>query len=261
MPMQMKTHVQLRIFLMFAGFFGGGILNSMFWKDQGILAMPAFFIFLFGGAYLLPLTFSSAVAAACPKCGREAYAGARRPLFYACRNCQVETNAGMALMGGEAAMREQIAVMEKEGPSRDRRFPGIFLLLGVIAFGFGVFLAIDSVRLVRDGVTVDAQVTKVTATEGRDKDGNRVTNYTAHIQYWVGERPQTLRHGWSEGVNSTCVVGCYGQGARLKVIYLPADPATAKINSIADLYLFPGLPLLVGLSFIIVAGAMLRRKS
>jgi hypothetical protein len=261
MPMSMKTHVHLRIGLFLAGFLGGGILFMAFSGRLGELAMPAFFIFPFGGAYLLPLAFSSAVAAACPKCGGDAYAGALRPLFYACRKCQEETDLAMALMGGEAAFRERIAEAEKEEPSRTRQFVAVFLLMGVVAAGIGVFLAIDTVRLVREGVSVDAQVMKVTATEGRDKDGNRETRYTAHIQYKVGETLRSLQSSWSEGSNSHCVVGCYGQGERLKVIYLPADPATARIHSVADLYLFPALPLSVGLIFIAFAVVSLRKKS
>jgi hypothetical protein len=63
------------------------------------------------------------------------------------------------------------------------------------------------------------------------------------------------------GPKSSCAAGCYQKGERLKVVYLPADPATAKVHSAFDLYFSPGLPLFVGLTFIIVAGVMLRRKS
>lgn len=259
--MSVKTHAQIRIALLFTGFFGGAILHTMLFSSIGGLAMLSFPICLFGGAYLLPHAFSRAVAAACPKCGGEASAGIRSSIVYVCRTCQAETNGAMALMGGEAAIRDEAALAAKEEPSRTRRFVLVFLLLGVVAAGIGVYLAVDSFRLVRDGVSTDAQVTNVTSTEGRDKDGNRVTNFTAHIQYQAGGRSHVLERGWSESPNSRCFAGCYRKGEKLKVIYLAEEPSVAKIHSIVDLYLTPALPLVIGLAFVAFASVMLLRKS
>jgi len=262
MLMRMKIHAQLRIFLMFAGFLGGLALVMIVQRDLGSLAfVAAGLIFPFAGAFGLPLAFTSAVKAACPKCGGEAVAGWRTPANYLCRNCQSATIVAVELIGDEATMRAQAAVMEKEEPSRRRRFLGIFLLLGAVAFGIGVFLAIDSFSLVLKGVSTPAQVTNVTSTEGRDSDGNRVTNFRARIQYQAGGRVHALERNWSESPNSRCFAGCYSAGERLKVIYLAEDPSVAKVHSIVDLYLTPGLPLSVGLLFMIFAVAMLRNKS
>jgi Protein of unknown function (DUF3592) len=261
--MGLKTHLQLRIALMFVGFFGGGGAILYLWLAasgaRGLLWQLLFFVLPFGGAYLLPLAFSRLFPAACPKCGGPAQAGTRNLALYVCGDCRTESNALMALMGGETAIRERIAVGGTEGPSRMRKFLRVFLIAGIAAMGFGAWLSVDSVRLVRNGVSVSAQVMKVTMSEGRDKDGNLELRYTAQIQYKVGATPMILERSWTQSPNSRCFSGCYDQGALLKVRYLPTDPGTAKVDSIGDLYLTPGMPFLIGLVFVAFSLLMRRR--
>ena len=255
-----KTHVLVSIALMFAGFFGGAIAHMSFVRHLQGPGMLLFFILPLGGAILLPLAFGGLVAAACPKCGGPARAAPRSPFLYLCGGCGTQSNAAVELMGGGAALREQMRAAGKERPARGRRLLWIFLAVGTVAMGFGAWLSVDSVRLVRDGVSVTAQVMKVTMSEGRDKDGNRELRYTAQIQYKVGATPMILERNWSQSPNSRCFAGCYDQGEMLKIRYLPEDPATARVDSIGDLYLRPGIPFLVGLVFVAFALLMLRRK-
>jgi hypothetical protein len=260
MPMRIKAHVLIRIGLMFAGFFGGAIAHMIFFSHAGGIGSLLFFILPLAGAVLLPQAFASMVPSTCPKCGAAAATSVGSPFVYVCGGCGTQSNAAVELMGGGAALREQMRAAEKERPARGRRLLWIFLAVGTVAMGFGAWLSVDSVRLVRDGVSVTAQVMKVTMSEGRDKDGNRELRYTAQIQYKVGATPMILERNWTQSPNSRCFAGCYDQGEMLKIRYLPEDPATARVDSIGDLYLRPGIPLLVGLVFVAFALLMLRRK-
>lgn len=242
-----------------AGFLAGAVLHIWLFRSHNVEAGGfLFFLMPIAGAYLAPLAFAWIVPAACPRCGQvSAVAGARQLHIYQCRSCGASSNA---LLEMTAEMLEAQSDPVKQATTEGRAL-WIFLLLGVVAVGLGAWFAVDSVRLVREGVSVQGQVMRVRMTgEDRDSEGNTRLNYTAEIQYKAGATIRTLHKNWSLKPGSTCFAGCYDQGAMLKVIYLPSDPGTARVDSFGDLYMLPGIPMLVGLLFIAFGVLMLRRR-
>jgi len=257
----LKAHLTVSIALMFGGFFGGAILHMWLYRQGGALQEILFFVLPLAGAYLLPLAFARLAPAACPKCGGRAAAEPKNPLIYACRDCSAKFNGAEILLAEKA--EEALApgqVAARGTRSSFRQMPWLLLVIGLVAVGVSVYLAGDSLRLVRDGVSTEARVVKVSMRLDRDKEGKQVRVYTAAIQYQAGAAPFTIDRSWSVGENGSCLWPCYKQGENLKVIYLPADPASARIHSLSELFFAPGMFGLVGLVFVLVSVIFLRKR-
>lgn len=245
----------------FLGFFGGFALFVflVFGKplSHAALTPVLFFAMIFGGGYLAQLAFSYALPAACPACAQPAaVASLRQPAVYVCRACGVASNAAHAMLA------EAFASMPPPGQQQKREAGvlWIFLVVGVGAMGVAAWLADDSLRLLREGVSTDAKVMRVTKQSTRDKDNNSQTSYTAFIEYRVGKNTLTLERGWSVKDGSYCMWPCYDQGEALKVIYLPGEATHAKIHSLRELFFAPVLLGTVGLAFAAFGFLMIRHR-
>jgi len=263
--MGLATHLKLRAALLFVGFFAGGILHMQLPRTGVNAAFEPilFFLLPFGGAFGLQFAFARLYPAACPRCGAAAWPQPKNPTLYLCRGCATESNGLEGLMR-EAAPPKEDAPAPGEVPARPRlsstaRMMWLFLAMGLLSLGVGGFKATDSIRLVREGVSADARVVKVTTRSGTDREGNAETIYTALVQYQAGPATRTLERSWGVRAGGSCGWPCYSQGEALKVIYLPADPATVKIYSIGELAFGAALFGLVGLIFVVVAIVMLYR--
>jgi len=248
--LSLKTHLYARIAVAFLGFFGGFALFVflVFGKplSHGALAPVLFFTMLFGGGYLAQLAFSHAVPAACPACGQAAaVASVRQPAIYVCRACGVASNAAHAMLVDAVASMPSPEQQQK----REVGVLWIFLVVGVGLIGIAVWLAEDSIHLLREGVSTDARVMRVTRQASRDSDGHSETSYTAYIDFRVGKGTMTLTRSWSVKDGSHCMWPCYDQGEALKVIYLPSEPSIAKVHSVPGLFFAPALIGTVGLAF------------
>ncbi len=258
--MGLKTHLRARIALLFVGFFGGGILFALNTKELGALAPLAFFPMIFGGAFLLPYAFGRSVPAACPKCGGAALPG-KMQILYTCGTCHAESNALHALV--EAPLAPAPApgqVVPKPPMSGGLSIPKLMLVLGLGAIGAGAYLAADPLRLLIDGVSVQARVLAVSSREERTGDGKAYVLHTARIQYQSNATPRTLDHSWSTDFRRECGWRCYREGDRLRVVYLPGDPANARIHSPGELFFRAGVVGGAGLFLSILSLVFLRRE-
>lgn len=272
MHLSIKSHLQARIAALFVGFFGGAIAFS-FW-GRGLHAggltpfvMP---LFVFGGAFLLPLLVSRMVNADCPKCGSgSAVPASAKSVVYVCAACGAETNGLGPLMGVDAAAMAAAANAEAAtlatpaGQAAEKknaaRLGILFLVIGLVAIAIAVWLAHDSIRLEREGLSTDARVLRVTHERGSKDNEMR---HTAFVEYKVGGQARTLQRSWSSGSGSFWTWPNYHQGERLRVVYLPGDPDTASIDSWAELFVAPIFLTLFGVVFGVVGVAMMtyRRK-
>jgi hypothetical protein len=260
MALPIRSHLNARIAAAFVGFFGGFAVFDFFVfgsppRNFGLTAL-LFFGSIFGGAYLAQLAFSHASPAACPACGAaSAVPTPRNPVLYACRSCGAETDAVKAMLA------EALAKMRTQAQGEDRpKLPWVFLVVGVVAVGVAVWLAQDSIQLLREGVSTEARVMKVTTRASRDSEGRSETTYTAFIEYRAGKTPLTLERSWSVEDGGHCMWPCYDRGEQLKVIYLPGEPYRAKVHSLSELFVAPVLVGFVGFAFALFGGLMLRRK-
>ncbi len=260
MALPIRSHLNARIAAACVGFFGGFafFVFFVFGRPHGDFGLTALFFFgsIFGGAYLAQLAFSHSSPAACPACGAaSAVPTQRNPVLYTCRSCGAKTDAVKAMLA------EALAKMSAEAQGEDRpKLPWVFLVVGVVAIGVAVWLAQDSIQLLREGVSTGARVMKVTTQASRDSEGHSQTTYTAFIEYRVGKTSLTLERSWSLKDGGHCMWPCYDQGEQLKVIYLPREPYRAKVHSLSELFFAPVLVGSIGLAFTLFGGLMLRKK-
>ena len=262
MNLSLSSHLQGRVVALFFGFFIGGIAFNLLGEELHAGALTPFLlpVFVFGGAYLGQLVFGTIVTAACPRCGGEAATAAANPVLYICKACGAETNvlaemvrAKVAAAAGPGSVQE-----EKTGP----RIGVIFLIVGIGAIGIAVWLGQESIRLVAEGVSTDARVSRVTRDSGRSSNSNE-TQYTAFVEYKVGNQVRTLQRSWSAKSGSSWTWPDYHQGEQLRVIYLPGEPSRASIDTLPELFFAPIFLTLFGLAFGGIGIAMLvyRRKT
>ena len=253
MSLSLKSHISGRVVALFAGFLGGAIV-SMYFGTQlhgGGLTPLLMFILVFGGAYAAQFVFSRAVHAECPRCGSDsAMPMARNPTLYVCEACGAESNALQAMMAEELARAAAVAPAQQA--KTKSRMGVLFLIVGVGAIGIAGWLGAESIVLVRDGVSTDAKVVRVSV----DSGGHEI-HRTAFVEYKVGAQTRTLQRSWSSDSGSAWTWPSYHQGEQLRVIYLPSDPSRASIHSIAELFFGPIFLTLFGLVFGAVGGAML----
>lgn len=272
MSLSIKSHLQVRIAALFVGFFGGAIAYSLWGSHLQAGRLSGFLmpLIVFGGAFLLPLAFSAMVSADCPKCGSDsAVPVSAKSTVYVCKACGTETNALGALMGVDAAAMAAAAAAARAAPvptpeeekKKASRFGILFLLFGLLAIGIAVWLGQDSIRLLREGLSTDAKVLRVTHELNRGSKDNE-TRHTAFVEYQVGGQARTLQRSWSSESGSFWTWPNYRQGERLRVLYLPSDPGTASIDTWAELFMTPIFLTLFGVVFSVVGVAMMtyRRK-
>lgn len=256
MALPLHSHLYARGAALFAGFFAGLALSTFIPLRTALpFELAAFASFGLGlaGAYLGQLAFSFATPAICPACGQaSAVPLPRQPLQYACRACGVASDARRVLA-------EQAAALESPAKqkTRDSRLPWVLLWSGIVLIGAAAWLAQDSLELLRDGVTTDARVTRITTLVTSDTRHGRRASHTAYIEYRAGGSPRVLTHTWWEKPGRDCVWPCYVQGQALRVIYLPAEPATAKVDSMQELLSTPAMVGGIGLVLILIASVML----
>lgn len=127
--------------------------------------------------------------------------------------------------------------------------PGIFLVVGILLFGFSVHLALRSAKLLEDGVTTTGTVTRVERKERRDSDGDRRISYTSYVEFrsQSGEQYEVK------------VGGKNAQGARIKLLYDPNDPSNAVKNSTMGVWGGAIICCLVGLVFAALGGWLVRK--
>ena len=260
--MGLTAHSYSRFAAFGAGFFAGFGLFIYFIHGRPSDAFPLtallFFGLLFGGGYLAQLAFTQLVPAACPRCGaKSAVPPVLEPFDYACGSCGKQSNV-FAFINTE--MRASMPTPEQE-VKRELSLSWIFFAAGIAMIGIGVWLGGDSIQLLREGVSTDARVARVTEQQTRDKDGNSQTTYTAFIEYRVADKgtPLTLERSWSVKANSVSFSG-YDNGQQLTVLYLPAEPWRAKVHSFGDLFFAPGLLGGVGLVFAVFGFIMVRQR-
>lgn len=127
----------------------------------------------------------------------------------------------------------------------------ILTILGVLLLGYGGFEALESYQASTSWETAEARITHLEQVRGRR---GRVS-YKPHFSF------QAASGGSYHGSGSAIFSGrSYSRGERVQVRY-PADaPEKAKLDSVMEMWLFPGILLGIGV-FLIAAGALaLRRK-
>ena len=250
--MGLASHFRFRLALMFAGFIGGFAL--FVWQVDNLRGYEpfAFFGFIFGGAFLLPLVFAKLVPSVCPYCNGLAWGLTTNPFRYQCASCGRGVAADVMPAPPPAAYAN---------PQSSSAVLWAFFIVGIGSLGLAAFLAWDSVRLVSGGVSTDARVARLAQVMGRSSDNKQEVKYTAYIEYPVGKGTMMLEHSWTEKEGSSCVAGCsYLRDGPLKVIYLPSEPSIAKIDSFTALFFPPLLVGLFGVFFTVVGILVLRHK-
>jgi hypothetical protein len=264
MALRLASHLRARVAAAFLGFFAGFAVFALlvFRNPHSTFGLNAllFFGLLLGGAYLGQLAFSRFVPAACPACGSSqaiATASLSNPVAYVCRACGAERSAAHAL---HAEQLESVHIDAVRQAKTDARLAWMLVAVGAGCLGIGIWLAQDAIGLLRDGVSTPATVLRVTNEATRDKDGDSQTTYTAVIQYHAGKVPLTFERSWSVPSGGRCLSPCYAAGESLQVIYLPADPNRAKVHSLTDLFMAPGIFGAVGLVFTVFGAVMVRQR-
>ena len=251
MTLRLTLHVYARIAVGFVGFFGGSVLFTLlvFTNPGSNLGATAFLFYglIFGGAFLAQMAFSYLVPASCPACGAaSAVPTVRKQFIYVCRACGVKTDAARVMLIEQFASMRRDAVQQEKSESR---LVWVVVVIGVGCLGAGIWLAQDAIDLYRHGISTEAKVMRVTQKPTRDSKGRDETSYTAFVQYQVGNVPHTLIRRWSVPAGGRCGSPCYDEGQPLKVIYMPDDPAQAKVHSLAELFFAPALFCVVGTVF------------
>lgn len=111
-----------------------------------------------------------------------------------------------------------------------RLFIGIFLLVGLGLLGGSAYLTYDTRRALSVGVRADGEVTDLY--ENRDSDGD--ITYRPRVRFRTRE---------GDSVEFTSSVGshpaAFGVGETVAVIYNPASPDDARIDSFFQLWFAP----------------------
>lgn len=269
MSLSLKAHALGRIVAAFAGFFGGGIAFAMLSHrlEVGALAFALLPAMAFGGMYLAQLAFNQIASVKCPRCAEDAApAGGKDPTAYVCKGCGAELSALGALtgIGGVTRQETMAAAVAKAAPSPAQenqtrtRMGYLFSVIGLIALGIAIWLGEDSIRLVREGVSTDATVVRVTHQSGYGPKQNE-THHVAFVEYKVNGQPLVLERSWSSEPGAWTWPS-YRQGERLRVIYLPSEPGHAKIHTLPELFFAAGFLALFGLAFTAFGVLMLRYR-
>jgi len=267
MRLSLKAHAIGRIVAAFAGFFGGGIAFTMLSHrfEAGALSLALMPIMVFGGMVLAHLAFNQIASVECPRCGGDAApVGGKDFTAYVCKGCGAELNALGAQMGIGGVTRQETpaAAVAQATPSPEQenqtrsRMGHLFLVIGLIAFGIAIWLGQDSIRLVREGVSTDGTVVRVTHQSGYGPKNNE-THHVAFVEYKVNGQPLVLERSWSSEPGAWTWPS-YRQGERLRVIYLPGEPSHAKIHSLPELFFGAGFLTLFGVAFTAFGVLMLR---
>jgi hypothetical protein len=130
----------------------------------------------------------------------------------------------------------------------------IFFLVGLLFLGVGLFFATDNFEFINEAEIATAEVIELI--EKRDSDGDR--SYTPVVQYFVGEKWYKYKSSISSSTSGFRV------GQMVEVYYDPLNPNRAKINTLMQLWFFPGIFLLMGSIFVFLGGistfVLIRRK-
>jgi hypothetical protein len=245
----MRTHQNLSLALMILGLVGGGnaffaLVTSGFAAAMPGLRVALFAGLIFGGMLLPPLIFSVLFPAKCPLCGAAAELDVPNLLRYVCIRCGRRTDPGILWFSGKArSAQDDPALQKKPG---EYVMAWIMFVFGVAALGGALVFGADSLRLLINGVTAEATVIKVSVHQQQLVSNKTRANYRAIIAYDVGGTQLTIERSWETDSDQHCVWPCYREGERLKVRYLPGNPAAAKVDSLPDLFLGQALFGLLG---------------
>jgi hypothetical protein len=205
-------------------------------------------------AFIAYSAFTRSVPAICTACGAAsafATTAGGMTTVYVCRACRAERSVEYI------NHLEEQATIEAGGtpPLKMEFFAGLlFVVVGLALVGAGYWQARETIGLLREGISTDAKVLRVTQRETRDTDGDRETTFTALIQYHAGKDPHTLERSWSVPFGGHCVWPCYKEGQQIKVIYRASQPSQAKVHTTAELSTAPAMFGSVGALFVVVGG-------
>ena len=112
------------------------------------------------------------------------------------------------------------------------------LIIGLLVVLYGGYRAFESGQLIESGlnavgVVVDHHISS---------DTNNNMQYTAIVQFQVDNTIYTIRHDESSTRPSPEI------GEQIVITYLPGDPTTARITSMASIYVSPRLLILCGIA-------------
>jgi Protein of unknown function (DUF3592) len=125
-----------------------------------------------------------------------------------------------------------------------RRAYGCFMAFGLFLASIGILLGLADVSLASRAVSADGVVTGFTGLAGRSN---------AVIEFTDG---QGMRHSFEAGSNRDLALSA---GERVRVLYDPADPQSAKVDSFASRCLIPLCFTIFGLVLAGLAWASLRK--
>jgi hypothetical protein len=117
----------------------------------------------------------------------------------------------------------------------------IFLAVGAIQLGLGVFFLVRTRRFLR--TAVDTTGTIVDLVESSGSEGG--TAYSAVVEFGAADG-RTIR--WKESMSSNPSVG--RKGDQLPMKYDPADPNNARVAKATRMWFMPGLFGGLGLLFL-----------
>ena len=121
-----------------------------------------------------------------------------------------------------------------------RLFFGIFLLVGLGLLGGSAYLTYDTRRSLSVGVRADGKV--IDLYESRDSDGD--STYRPHVRFTTREG-EIVEFTSSTGSNPAA----FNVGEPVVVIYDPASPRSARIDSFFQLWFAPLLTGVMGIVF------------
>jgi hypothetical protein len=127
----------------------------------------------------------------------------------------------------------------------------IFLLIaGLALLAFGVVLLLKNIKLSKNGITMEAEIIDVLKKKQQNTDTDGYS-YTSDMYYPVFKymyEGQEYTKESSLGVSNSRK---YVKGGKLNIVFMADQPEKAKIKGAMNLWLIPGILVLVGVAFLI----------
>lgn len=107
--------------------------------------------------------------------------------------------------------------------------PWIYLLIGIGLFGGGIYSYLSTGDFIAEAASAPGVVISLE----REQDGDGDTTYYPRVQFEAKGRSYQFRGQVGSGY------GTFKVGEQVDVLYDPADPHRARINSFVQLWFFP----------------------
>lgn len=111
----------------------------------------------------------------------------------------------------------------------------ILFIVGAFLLAFAIWLASDSIKFLYGSLHAEGVVVELVEKSGKDNDNNHMMLWYPVVEF-TAQSNQTIRFESRLGSNPSM----YSKGQSVDVVYQPAKPQDARINSTMDMWYLPG---------------------